>query len=371
MMKEKQTWNQTLEKRRMQISNIFLSIVLIELVTELAVFFLIKSNGLICKGATERQYLFFYVFLPSVINGVIAFECYLSQRSRKKSDSQKNNAILFAASTMCFVITFFHHAVFIAYASFTIPIMITTLFGEPKKTKLVFLTNLVLALICWIHSFLLNEEDTELFFINLIASYAVLFATYLLCQVLIAYNKETLLYLRSGYRLQESLREQVKQDSLTGLYNQSAFFSYVDTVLNTDIPQGKITSLAILDLDDFKRINDTYGHSTGNEVLTKLSEMLRTSFSQKSEFISRYGGEEFAILFRNTTQKKAAEKVEQFRLEFSKFLFSSMNNKNVTFSAGIAQTKFFRDTPEDLFDRADCALYNAKAKGKNRTIIDS
>ncbi|MEA4987041.1 MAG: GGDEF domain-containing protein [Anaerovorax sp.] len=370
-MEHNNRWSHTLEKRRMQISNLFWGIVLIEFITEVSIFIILKNNHFFHVRMTESKYLWHYALLPSLINILFVSFSSICQRSQSMNTGQKNNSILITGSAMCFIIAYFHDAVFIVYASFTIPIMVASLFGEVKKTKIVFLSNVILSTLCWIHSFFLTTESLEIFFINLIAFYAILFASYLICQVLISYNKENLIYLRSGYRLQETLREQVKQDSLTGLYNQNTFFSYVNTVLKEDLSKGKITALAILDLDDFKKINDTYGHSTGNEVLTRLSKMLRIYFSEENEFVSRYGGEEFSILFRNTTQEIAAEKIDGFRAEFTKLSFSSMNNKSVTFSVGIAQSKFFIDTPDDLFDRADHALYQAKAQGKDRSVIFS
>ncbi|WP_324824558.1 GGDEF domain-containing protein [Sinanaerobacter sp. ZZT-01] len=353
----------------MQISNLFWGIVLIEFLTELSVFSVLKMRYAFSESVNEFQYLRQYVFTPSFINLVSVFFSSVFQHSKNRTTDQKNDAVLFTGIVMCFVITYFHDTVFIVYAIYVIPIMVTILFGESKKTRIVFFSSMFFSSVNWLRSFIHIGGALELFFINLTAFYAVLLAAYLICQVLISYNKENLIYLKSGHRLQESLREQVKQDPLTGLYNQNTFFSYIETVLNEDTPKGKATTLAIMDLDDFKKINDTYGHSTGNEVLTSLSKMLRIFFSEENEFTSRYGGEEFAILFRETTKETAAEKIDYFRKEFSRLSFSSMNNENVTFSVGVAQSNFLRDSPDDLFDRADNALYQAKALGKDRTIV--
>ncbi len=369
MMEHNRKWSQALEKRRTQISNLFWGIVCIEFLAELSVFSALKATHFFYNDADKLNYLWQYVLIPSLLNLLFVSVCSASQHSKSRTTNQKNDAILFTGSIMCFVLTYFHDAVFVVYASYILPIMIATLFGESEKTKAVFLGNVVLSAFCWGHSYIHITNPSEIFFINLTAFYAVLFAAYLFCQVLISYNKENLIYLRSGDRLQQSLKEQIKQDSLTGLYNQNTFFSYIGTVLNEDTPKGKETALAILDLDDFKKINDTYGHSTGNEVLTSLSKMLRVFFSEENEFVSRYGGEEFAILFRGTTQEGAFKKIDSFRSEFAKLSLPSMNYEHVTFSVGIAQSDFFRDNPDDLFDRADHALYQAKAEGKDRIVI--
>ncbi len=154
-------------------------------------------------------------------------------------------------------------------------------------------------------------------------------------------------------------------DALTNLYNRR----YFETTFAREFARAKRynsqLSLVVVDIDWFKKINDTYGHSCGDYVLRELSWLMAENFRQ-TDIIFRYGGEEFVILLTETDGNSAIIPVERLRraVEDNKFKFKGVE-LNVTISAGISSNKDVNEVCQ-MFDNADKALYQAKEEGRNR-----
>ncbi len=166
----------------------------------------------------------------------------------------------------------------------------------------------------------------------------------------------------------EFYREISSVDELTGLLNRRALDAELNRELERSFRYGSIFSVAIIDVDHFKNINDTYGHVVGDKVLASLAKILR-SRSRKVDIVARYGGEEFCIVYPDTTGEQAFEAVEKVRetVENHKFMLKG-TRLPVTFSAGVTQAAP-DDTVEELLARADKALYISKESGRNRTHL--
>lgn len=167
------------------------------------------------------------------------------------------------------------------------------------------------------------------------------------------------------------LRELSKRDDLTGIYNRR----YIMEVLNTEIARAERyryhLSLAIFDLDNFKRINDTYGHSTGDTVLLQFANLLRGRL-RKTDIAGRYGGEEFAVILSGTPIDRAVNICDELNGLVAQTSFGEKNpGIRLTTSVGVA---YFTEGMEKevLIDTADKSLYLAKEAGKNcvRAIQD-
>ncbi len=154
-------------------------------------------------------------------------------------------------------------------------------------------------------------------------------------------------------------------DELTGLFLREVF----NVVLHQQIEKSKRTDtsvcLLMIDIDDFKQVNDTYGHQEGDRVLEKLGEVIRSSV-REMDIPARYGGEEFAVVMPEISIKQAAHVAERIRANIEQLVF---NNFSVTVSAGAGQTGNDIDTQEDLIEAADKALYQAKENGKNQVVV--
>jgi len=155
-------------------------------------------------------------------------------------------------------------------------------------------------------------------------------------------------------------------DELTGLPNRRAFTRRLEDEVARVQRYGYPLSLALMDLDNFKTINDEYGHAAGDEVLRSFSTNILSMF-RHHDMVSRYGGEEFAVLLPNTDLEgamRALRKVQKRATE-STYQFNGSTMPLPTFSAGLALYKP-GETPGNLIERADNALYRAKRLGRNR-----
>jgi len=126
-------------------------------------------------------------------------------------------------------------------------------------------------------------------------------------------------------------------------------------------------SIALLDIDNFKRLNDTLGHQAGDSALVHLSNVIKEGL-RPSDAIARYGGEEFIIVLPDTGLDEAVETVNRLQRELTKKFFLHKNDRLlVTFSAGVALRAHGEDA-EEVIGRADKAMYQAKLAGKNRVF---
>ena len=172
-------------------------------------------------------------------------------------------------------------------------------------------------------------------------------------------------------RLQVALQELAVRDSLTGLYNRR----YMDETLEREVSrarrEGNPLSLVMLDIDYFKRVNDTYGHQVGDEVLKMLATILLADI-RAEDVACRYGGEEFLILLPNMPLDTAMQRAQGWRKAVEE-LSVVLGNFNITFtiSLGVAAYPEHGKTPDDLTRCADQALYRAKNQGRNQVTVFS
>ena len=159
--------------------------------------------------------------------------------------------------------------------------------------------------------------------------------------------------------------DNVLKDQMTGLYDHNAFINQLDEMIDNYSPTEPI-SLVMIDVDDFKKVNDTFGHDCGDMVLIYLAEILG-KYGGEGSTAFRYGGEEFAIIFKGKNKTAACDIMQNILLKFSSHTFP-FTDTPITFSAGIAS--FETNTTRDVFfEQADNTLYLAKREGKNRVLI--
>src|SRR6185369_11573081 len=160
-------------------------------------------------------------------------------------------------------------------------------------------------------------------------------------------------------------------DALTPAYNHRFFQEALAKEIHRHARSGHEFALAMLDIDNFKRINDTFGHPIGDEILKGLVEELMTN-ARDSDIVSRYGGEEFAIIFPDTPTSSARDAANRLRevVERRDFPQSSINRTlRITISVGVSVYPRDGITSADLIARADAALYHAKKNGKNQVAM--
>jgi len=168
--------------------------------------------------------------------------------------------------------------------------------------------------------------------------------------------------------LYKNMQDMATIDGLTGVYNRLYFQSRVITEYNKAVEKGYKLSIAIFDIDYFKRFNDTYGHLFGDKVIKTIAATIKESLGE-NDIIARYGGEEFVILYPQTDLEEAYQKVEKLRKILEQIVITDgKNSASVTASFGVACYPDNADNVTQLLRISDKALYRAKETGRNRVV---
>ncbi|MBI5049007.1 MAG: diguanylate cyclase [Deltaproteobacteria bacterium] len=159
-------------------------------------------------------------------------------------------------------------------------------------------------------------------------------------------------------------------DRLTELYNHDFFYTRLDEEFNRAVRYETPISLIMMDLDDFKKINDSYGHRTGDQVLKEIADLIK-KLVRKTDIVARYGGEEFAVILPHTNMKGAEEEAERIRTTILSHAYANLTKETMSMSIGVASfpCKSPITNSGDLVNFADTALYEAKRSGKNKVVV--
>lgn len=166
----------------------------------------------------------------------------------------------------------------------------------------------------------------------------------------------------------EQLRKEAQVDGLTGTNNRQFFEKLFKTEFEKAIKYRTMLSVILMDVDDFKSINDVYGHLIGDQVLTNVVNVIESSL-RDSDFCGRYGGEEFVVALPNTSLEQAIKVAERLRQQIENNSVEIEGRKiKVTVSLGVTQLSDEKEAYR-LIDKADKAMYSSKTRGKNQVTI--
>jgi len=166
--------------------------------------------------------------------------------------------------------------------------------------------------------------------------------------------------------MREALEEQARRDVLTGVLNRRAFFDQLDREWARAIRYGHPLTCVLLDLDNFKGLNDNYGHLLGDAALVQVGQVLQRH-TRAEDYVGRYGGEEFCVLMPHTTEEQAANWSERARGEIAAIILeSSQGPVEFTASFGVAERSPRLPAPNQLIDMADQAMFHSKENGRNQ-----
>jgi len=161
------------------------------------------------------------------------------------------------------------------------------------------------------------------------------------------------------------------RDYLTGLYNRRYFFQAMSEYLEDAKESGEKFAVAMIDIDHFKKINDTYGHDVGDQVIVTLADILRSSTSPR-DIVARFGGEEFCIVLKNINRYSAQDIIERIRSEVESYSFCVDKDNYIKFTISIgALIHNDEDTLEESISEADMMLYKAKNGGRNQVVFEA
>lgn len=169
-----------------------------------------------------------------------------------------------------------------------------------------------------------------------------------------------------GILYRKTLKHELQYDGLTKILNRKYFFKLAEEEIVKAQKYRHHVSIVMVDIDLFKKVNDTYGHQVGDEVLFDVAHILNSSL-RELDMVARYGGEEFVILML-TDEQNAYEVIEKIRLKLENYVFAGDLELKMTISCGISQY-IKNEGLEDCIKRADKALYESKNSGRNKTTV--
>ena len=350
-------------KFRSQLTNVHALTVVTVSLFEIIGYIILVLNG-VETFSLHNLYLWYGVVFPSLANTVTHLVARIIVNSPNVTHQKKNETIIIAALVTSFIVAVIHKEYLVTSCAFIFPLILSSLFNDRKLLIVSFISSI----------FILFSVGVALFLDNAITlknsiSLFILFGFSLisfLCGIIsINFSDQNSDTIELQAEQNDRLMQVVLRDQMTGLYNHNSFDIQLEKQVN-DFTGETSLYLAMLDIDDFKKINDTYGHDCGDDVLIRFAKTLKI-YCGENDTAYRYGGEEFAIVFKGKSLDEARSILEKILVDFSNYKFE-FTDKSITFSAGIAEyTKEL--TQDDFFEKADKTLYKAKREGKNRIFI--
>ncbi len=312
-------------------------------------------------------YLRNYIVLPAI--GLFAFTIFadLFIRSTRFPLVSKEYMSLALFIIFSFYLSLTHNIADVLLASFILPIFVSTVFSNVKITHWVFWISSLAVLLVGVKIYFLGKLDSNMLMQIFVACFMFL-CSYLLAKVLILYGHDNLATMMKFDDRQQNMQEQLKLDPFTGLNNKKTFDDYLPRLMEECRNAQKFLSLAMIDIDHFKSVNDLYGHAMGDRVILYLSQTLQKLQNENIRAF-RIGGDEFALLFKGCSTEETRKICEYLRTQMVSCPLRNTDDKRVTLSCGVVSIDPENADLEMLKNAADSALYAAKDNGRDQVVI--
>ena len=314
-----------------------------------------------------EDYLRYYIVLPAIGLLAINLSADFFVRSDRFSLVAKEHTALAIFIMHSFYLSITHNIASVLLTSFILPIFVSTVFLNVKITRWTFWISSLAVLLVGVKIYFSGKLDSNIIMQIFVVCFMFL-CSYLLAKVLILYGRDNLKTLMHFDDKQQNMQEQLKLDPFTGLNNKKTFNDHLLRLMEECRNTQKFISLAIIDIDHFKSVNDLYGHGMGDRVILYLSEMLKKIQNENTQAF-RIGGDEFSILFKGCRTEETYRTCEYLRTQMSSFPLRTADDKLVTLSCGIVCVDPENADLEMLKNAADSALYAAKANGRDQVVI--
>lgn len=319
------------------------------------------------REVRKFTYICSRIVAPSFLNFGSLIISYIVCKSKKIKSDTKNLVVSVAFLIICTIISIFHNYFQILLISSCIALFLCTIFGDTRILTILTYATIPTFIIACITFWLDDSTGIPIYkALTIICATAFIVCSSLFARAIVFSQKDQLKYIRSIYEKQTKLIEELRIDPLTKLCNRIAFSETVSRILAHSKKIGIKPYIVMMDIDFFKKVNDKYGHISGDEVLVKLADIMRDNVSTRKAF--RFGGEEFILLFENDTESSVVRVVENIRREFTNTHYDFAPNASFTISAGISALSPLFDE-KSWIENADKALYFAKENGRDQIKI--
>lgn len=345
--------------------SIYYITILINFLVLIIFWYLFVMNG---DGYNPIDYWQNNIIIPNLLMLTTNIGAHLLVKVKKIPGSTKEYISIFVLLLHCTQISMQHNVLTVLLASYILPVMISTLYANLKMTRRTYLlAQILLILSGWRMSISPNRVFDFWIWSETLGASALLLASYFLAKVLIKFGEKSISNFNNMEQNKTDLEAELKLDPLTSLYNHKAYFELFPQILEKCHQDNEVISIAVLDLDNFKYINDIYGHTVGDRVLLRFSSELR-NLTRNGHHAFRVGGEEFVLLFQGLRAREAAKFCEELLSTMRQITFPELNGQSVTFSGGIVDTSDGETDAKALFNKADALLYSAKKSGKDIVV---
>lgn len=314
----------------------------------------------------SEDFIRYYMLVPTSLHLSVLVLTELCLRFLE--ERLRDYTLLAAASVITFIIVDINVEIgYIIPALFT-PVFVSIFYFSARKLIAASIMSLITLYCLYFFNVKLNISV-----VGILALTAMLGAFCLIAWGVISRGKEMRqYYIHTAKSNQELLVKNIlmdklaKTDALTELYNHITFHEYLDKLIEHHESTRMPLQLALIDIDDFKSVNDQFGHRAGDSVLKQVAELVRSQAGM-NDFVARYGGEELAVIFTDKSADKSLQILETMRQNIEQAAYSELGSRKITVSIGFAD--YDQEGKERFFIRTDRALYTAKSQGKNQIVL--
>ena len=342
---------------------LIVDVVLFATAVELVMFFVLKHLGMVFTS--EEEYMLKYLAIPFVGNFSLMLAASQTLQSKRLSERKKIYLIMVIWSVMAFWLYSIHMIFSCVGMIFLIPILLTVVYADQKLTAITAVMCVIGKALAGLYPFWVPERRmsqlTILEKVDSGLSLAVLVIIWGISAFMIRMEKEKT---EAAVRLEQERQKyqaEALTDQLTRVWNRQALRQMFDMMTQ----DGQQYFLAMMDLDDFKVLNDTYGHTQGDQYLRDLGSIL-LELSSDAVTPFRYGGDEFCVLFCGCDREYVREICREIQIRYDG-CDANQNRQKVSVSIGVAEF-WLGEAPAQLLNRADAALYRAKQRVRKGEI---
>lgn len=308
----------------------------------------------------EGNYFLHYLLYPFVLNLAALILQIIMYKSESISDTIKMYVLTAGLALSCFIIVVVHSSYQSLSFVMVIPIVVSVIYGTRRLTGI---TSALCAILEFLHVFVITYDPSKISpfsDINVLIQYCVSFVAQasliFVCFKILMFEKERIEVTTRQEEERRMLQEEARTDLLTGLYNRAALMTCCREIL-TEEDKSSSYVFVMADMDNFKQVNDTKGHTVGDEHLTLMGRLISKYCNGGLAF--RYGGDEFCMIYKNIPSAIVKKDCMDLQTEFLTTISDDIKALGVSISFGIAESP--SDTiPSTLIKEADVQLYLAK-----------
>lgn len=358
--KSDQRYNRIEERWQRFHFKISIGATIVVLFMEILMFFVMDSMDVL--SCTRETYIFKYILMPTGVNtGVVLISYIVCKMSHMKS-SVVDFAVSIALALIANNLIFFHGVFSALYVVIIIPILMTTVYGRYLLTTVtmaisLFLEYLTVFFSRWDLDRVVLQDDPEEFS-NFLVAVIVILGAYIVCIIIIYFEREKRAVILDQRVERDQLKQELLRDGLTEVFNRLALQDHFDQLIES---KSYNYFLAMVDIDNFKTVNDQYGHLVGDEFLKEFGKQLMDERNIFTAF--RFGGDEFCLLFRDFKFHEVLSSCRNLKFMMKEKIsthYPKVNEREISISIGVAQAREGL-LPKQVLEHADTALYQAKS----------